>query len=185
MRRLRMPIIALAVFAAVMAILFFVTDRGTLTAVSYMDTAIGGERGDPSSVVCEQRVGRTTLVLVRGEGEAWWGTDTGWVETVAVDLPHRTPGKRIDLGSSNARIGYRKSQAFLSWDIGDGGVSGYVQIRSVSSAGVDASYQIIIEAHPEKDAPNLRNRKVVFRGRSTFPSEPRPTEKRYWSLWPK
>ena len=171
MRLVRITIGVLAMMTAAGVVLYLLLDTSYESAAMYENTGIGPDPNDPPTLICLERSGRVTLVLVRGEGESRLGfTDTGWREIVAIDMPRPAAGDRIDLSGADVRVGYRKSQAFISWVIGDGGVRGHIHIRSVDANRIVASYEILIDAFCERNIPLHQHRDVIFDGRSTFSS---------------
>jgi hypothetical protein len=188
MRLLRITITVVAVFAAAAnAFYFAVLDTSFSTATAYTDVGLAAVPNESGTVVFVEKPNRMTLAMVRGEEESRLGfTDSGWRETVAIDMPRPSPGQRIDLRGSDVRIAYRHFQPLgTSQEIGERGVRGYLHVRSMDSDGLRVDYQITIDVHRERLAPPARNRDAIFEGRSTFRYQSRPTETRYWNLWPK
>jgi hypothetical protein len=177
----------LAILAAVVlvAVLLYVwLDTSYSTYAVHHDTAIGTKDG---SLVFREEKGRITLVLTRGEGESRLGfTDTGWREEVVVDVARTTSHDLIDLSGPGVRVCYRKFRPFdSSWEIGDGGVQGYVHILSGDANNVTVRYDIVIDAIYRRRVPEARHERAVFRGRSTFAATPRPTTEESGIVWPK
>ena len=172
---LRFVGIPLAVLVGAAALFYFVVlDTSYSSAAFYPDTGLGMEAG---SLAYIDKPGRTTLVLVRGEHESRLGfDDTGWREEFNVDVPHPAAGDHIDMAGPDIRVAYAKIQPLAGrWTIGDRGMHGSIDVVAVGPDRLTARYDIIVDAYNDRFVPEGRHREVVFRGRATFRSVPRPT----------
>jgi hypothetical protein len=195
MRRRRHWLIAVLVLAfvagAVVSCYYTFVDTAYSNAEFYPDTGFVAVRQQeqpgpeqPDQIRYEERPGRITLSLSRGEPHGTFTTEHGWWENLTIELPAPASGARIELTDPEVGISFWSYKLRQFPSIGEGGVRGYVLFDSVSSSRIVASYDIVVDGVYPRMMPEYRHRDVVFRGESTFRRRPRPDEELAGRVWP-
>jgi hypothetical protein len=193
MRRIRnwlVAFLALAVLVSVGVVFYFkFVDTSYSRAEFYDNTGIVPAPIDTgaigTSALIEQD-GQITLHLSRGEPHATFSTYHGWNETIWIVIRRPASGERIQFASPEVKTAFSAFDSRHLADIGDGGVSGSLQVVSVNENRIVASYDVTVDAcYRSPYQPCLRHKNVVFRGQSTFRLRPRPESAVLGDLWPR
>jgi hypothetical protein len=116
------------------------------------------------------RPGHVTMVLERGKPHSTVSTAHGWWEVVSIEWPSAPTIGKVELRASTLTIGYGGHWGRSTWGIGEKGVQGYLDIEATENDGVEASFDITVDAFDLGLAyvPEHSHRQVRFQGRATF-----------------
>ena len=176
MRRLRYWLIGLVGVAALVggsiAFYYKFVDTAYSRAEFYTDTGVRPAPKDPGVIAgfeYDERLGRITLVLVRGEPHGVVTTYHGWLERLSIDIPRPSSGERIELDRPDVRLAFGANDGRRFGEVGDGGIRGSLTLESVDDRRIVAAYDVTVDAcFRSPYQPCLTHKEVVFRGRSTF-----------------
>jgi len=193
MRRIRYWLIGLVGLAAFVggsvAFYYKFVDTAYSRAEFYADTGVRPMPKDPGVIAgfkYEEKRGRITLALVRGEPHGIITTDHGWQEWLSIEIPRPSSGERIELNRPDVQLAFGANDGRRFGEVGDGGIRGFVQLESAGESRIVAVYEVTIDAcyrHPYESC--LRHQDVVFRGRYTFRLRLRPDDEFIGDLWPR
>jgi hypothetical protein len=191
MRRTRRWLLAFMVLAALVAgaVAFYYTfvDTAYSRAEFYADTGFVPVPTQPDSaslLTYGEKPRHVVLMVTRGEPHGIVTTDHGWSDTLRIEIPTPSGGEHIDLSGSDSRIAFSSFDGRQFPRIGEGGVKGHLDIESVGTRRIVASYDLVIDGVYPRFVPEHRHRDVVFRGRSTFRVRARPEGEFFGEVWP-
>src|SRR5262245_5238411 len=193
MRRIRWWLIGVTCLVTVLwgAVAFYykLVDTAYFDAEFYSETGIGASPTEPGVIAMsayEERSGRITLCLLRGEPHGIITTSHGWDQRLSIEIPWPSNGERIELDRSDVRMAFGAFDGRRFAEVGDGGVRGHIRIESADKHRVVATYDITVDAcYRSPYQACSRHEDVVLSGQSKFRLRPRPEDVRVGDLWPR
>lgn len=113
--------------------------------------------------------GHLTLLLRHGQPSSLFASSRGWDERLSLELPGAIVGKFL-LEEGKVKVGFASNWGRTHWTIGEKGVSGHLDIKSVQNDRITASYFMSIDTIDQLEhfLPEHQHRQVAFEGQATF-----------------
>ena len=155
------------------------------TAECHLDAGVVARADAPEFVPLFDVVERgdtAVLVLARGKPHGILDSSHGWRQVIAIEIPGPSAG-RTEIGGPGTRAAFYYFDGRHTWEVGDGGVRGWVAVKEVRGERVVADYDLTVDAVCADLPPEHRHREVEFRGRGRFAVKPRPSDAQPGVVW--
>jgi hypothetical protein len=170
------------------SILYFTSIDLTYTkAECYADTGIRLVPKQSHTLAYVAKTGRMTLYLEVGERNGLI-TNLGYANRLMMDIANPTVRKRIELPSEDLQIGFSVGEhaGRMAWfQIGQGGVSGFLEILEIDSKQIRAEYDFIVDGYHYGLTPPFDHKTFTFQGQATFRFKAQPQYELLGDIWPK